>query len=298
MSLEQVWRTFTEQGDFPQVDEATQIARNFEAEIHNYCELIQGMGKNPLGFMIRGEDAAFTARACHIMERWNMPKDSISYYASLAEMFEHKRAFLKLEWHKIPAPSETEHLVAFYFRRRPSVPEILRMYQDQGVPITVLDRVALTALTLEKNTVHFVAGAARQATPIRHKLYFSQYVTPDSYAAVLKHLLEIMDMFKIEPQSAARISQYYGQLLSPQKEQTVFLSLAFSNDTLMPSIKIDFPEVVPQIGVLLLPETDQPQALSEIQQACESVNRSTLAYMGVRLFPDRPLTLKYYLDIT
>lgn len=296
MNLEQTWQAFMGRGSSPLLEEATEIAMRFGPEMRNYCELIQGPHDNPLGFMVRGEDASFTQRAQAVLRLWEIADDDIAYYQAMSEMFEHRRAFLKLEWHQGEDHS-LERLAAFYFRRRPAVKKMIDYYASLGVQASILEDVALVAKILEKDSIHFVAGAVRPGHAVRHKLYFSQYVTSESYAAVLRRLLQVAELFNLDSAAVAYVAQTYGQLLSPERKDTLFVSLSFSKEALVFSLKIDYPKVSPQSAVVFLPVAAQPAALDEIQQACALAGRDNLAYLGVRLYQDRPLTLKYYLDL-
>ena len=77
-------------------DTATVVDR-FAPELDTYAELIVGPGRAPLGFMTRGEDDSFTARVRATLEALGMPDAALDHHARLADWFEHRRAFFKVE---------------------------------------------------------------------------------------------------------------------------------------------------------------------------------------------------------
>lgn len=296
MDIQQTWASFVQKSNFSNVTKAIEVAQIFRPEMAQYCEFIQGPGGTPIGFMCRGEDHAFTDRAEILMRQWQAPEEQIMHYLSMAEMFEHKRSFLKLEWHHRTNSKQIEHLVAFYFRRRPSVKEWLNYLQIIGIDRAILNTMALLADTLEKESIHFVSGAIRPSLPIRHKLYFSQYVKPASYAAVLRRLLQVMNFFEIDPISLARLVQYHSALVPPDRITTIFVSFSFTTTEIIPSVKIDYPNVPFKICPSLVDEKQRQLIAAEARRIITMLNVTDLSYLGVRLYQAKPPTIKYYVD--
>lgn len=291
------WSDFIAQHNLSQRPDCQAVADLFIADMGRYCELIQGPGGTPLGFMVRGEGFDFTLRAQRVMEAWHMPPAGIAHHAALAAMFEHKRAFLKLEWHYSETTGQSEHLIAFYFRRRPSVKDVLTYLQQGGVQRTILERVAEAAGLLDKNSIHFVAAALRPGRQVRHKLYFSQYITPERFDDVTRRLQAVLAHFDMAPAVQHEWAQHHTGLLSPEQVTTLFVSISFEHDLLVPSVKFDYPEVKPQSCLPLLPPGQRDKAATELEALCHTAGLEKLSYLGLRLHPSGPPGLKYYADL-
>jgi hypothetical protein len=297
------WIRFAEQSGLPIVDEAVQVAGVFAPELERYAELIRGPGGDPVGLMVRGEGETFSDRAQSLMRSWGMPDEGIAHYLALANLFEHRRAFLKLEWRWSDRRSESgqgeqiERLAAFYFRRRPSVRKMLEYYRSCGVSDFILERLAQLARLLDKDSIHFVSGAMRPGHDIRHKLYFSQYLTPDRHEGALRRLGLAMEAFVVDQEARAQVGRHHAALAPANRTSTVFVSASFGASGLVPSVKIDYPEVPPGACVALLPRKERAAALGEIQGLCRVAGTKTVSYLGVRLNKAGPVSLKYYVDL-
>jgi hypothetical protein len=153
-------------------------AELFGRELDEYAELVAGPGRNPAGFMTRGEDASFTERAAAVLAELGMAEDAVAHHGRLADWFEHVRAFLKPEWHVSEAG--VEPLAACYFRRRPTIDEVITRLGYWGLCAAARELTIDVARLLEKDSVHFVAAAFRPGSHVHHKLYFSQFLTPET----------------------------------------------------------------------------------------------------------------------
>lgn len=295
-TVQQAWLNFFDCRHPDLIGETGTVVDRFGPEIGQYCEFVQGAGGWPVGLMIRGEGAWFTTRTQRLMAAWGMPVEGLAHHLYLAELFEHKRAFLKLEWHQITGTDRFERLVAFYFRRRPSVKIALEHLQRSGVRLDILQRAAQMAQFLEKDSVHFVAAALRPGQPIHYKLYFSQYVTPQQSETVLHRLLGVMAWLEINPGVQAQWAALHRLLVPPERTTTLFVSISFTKETFIPSVKFDYADVLPQTGAKLTIATEQPQTELEMGQLCRLLDRETLSYLGVRYHRSGPLSLKYYAD--
>lgn len=291
----QTWYGFVRQDDAFPIAEAEIVADMFAPDMQRYCEFIQGAGCR--GLMITGEGPQFTARAQALMQAWDMPLEGAAFHASLAELFDHKRAFLKLEWHNKEKVEHVEHLIAFYFRRRPSVKNYLEHLQQHNVQVDILKQILYLAEWLEKDSIHFAAAAVRPDRAVRHKLYFSQYITPEETDNVLHRLLEAMQRFDINSEARRHLAQHHHRLVSSEQATTIFVSVSFENKTLIPSLKIDYPDVSPQACAALLPPDKQNEAEAEVSNLCAGIGIKNLSYLGVRLNQTGPIQLKYYADI-
>lgn len=296
LPVQQTWIDFLADHNVAERADGERVAEMFAPEMRRYCEFIQGPGGTPVGFMVRGERLDFTLRAQRLMAAWQMPSAGIAHHAALAAMFEHKRAFLKLEWHKSETVGQRERLIAFYFRRRPAVKDMLGYLQQHGVRLDILERVADVARLLDKNSIHFVAAALRPDHQARHKLYFSQYVTPERFDDVTRRLQTVLTLFDIHPDVQSNWSRHHTALLSPDEISTMFVSVSFERDAFIPSVKLDYPKVEPQVCLELLPPKERARAEIEIRALCDSVGLDRLSYLGVRLHRSDPLELKYYAD--
>jgi hypothetical protein len=135
-----------------------------------YAELIAAPARDAVGLMTRGEGPGFTRAVSSILRRLDMPPAALEHHRFLAEHFEHKRAFFKVEWHFGP-DGRVAPLAACYFRRRPELDTVLDALERRGVGAGLHDPLRVLAYTLDKRTVHFVAAAhSRLWQPRLHAL--------------------------------------------------------------------------------------------------------------------------------
>ncbi|MCG8419315.1 MAG: hypothetical protein MJE77_15385 [Proteobacteria bacterium] len=273
------------------VTEVGQICELFAGELASYGEVIIAPGNERAGLMIRGEDESFTSRVHSVMERWNMPEPGLHYHTVLAHLFEHRRAFFKMEW-----GGDGDRLVAFYFRRRPTVDRVIEQLGVQGVADDVLDRVRQFARLLGKTTVHFVSAALRPGSAVYHKIYLSQWVTTDTARAVAGRIERLLDAEGIGEGNRDIWSLYHNSLARPHLDSSLFVSISFTETALLPWVKIDYPGIAPSIAAALLAIDRQAGAETEMRALTDRMGVDELSYLGVRLNRDQPITLKYYCD--
>lgn len=267
----------------------------FAPELDDYAELIVGPAEKKandngvLGFMTRGEGPEFTARVQQTLAELDLPPEARAHHAALAEWFDHKRAFFKIEQHP-DGP-----LAACYFRRRPTVDEVLLRLLRQKVAPVVRNRVMEVAARLAKGTVHFVSAAFRPDQPVHQKLYFSQWVTPATAVQVTSRIASVFDLYGLGEAQAGWRARHATTV--PPGESTLFLSLSFTADTLSPSFKIDYPAVGAVRAAAWLAPKDQDAVVQAIEHARPQVNAPNTTFLGVRFHPGRfEPTLKYYFD--
>lgn len=263
-------------------------------EFDRYGELIVAGDAQAVGLLVRGEGEDFTRRVSELMESWGMTEEARHYHRHLAEAFEHKRIFLKLEWCQVE--QQVERQMAVYYRRRPSVHEALRIlsrFTGTSVPVEVLRELGML---LGKDTVHFVAFTARPDRPIWHKFYFSQYLTPVSGASSEVRLQRAVARFARESTQTERWAAYHDRLAPRYRIQTAFVSLAVTEDGPDGSLKIDYPEVSPVVAAGLLDGPEAERAYDRLQRLCDAAGQRALSYLGVRIGVGKRLVLKGYAD--
>lgn len=295
-TMDRAWAELVRRSGFPIREEAALVADVVAQELVRYGELIQGPGGDPIGLMVRGDGEDFTARAERLMRAWAMPADAVASYRSLATWLEHINGFLKLEWHAAGGANGRDRLIAYYFRRRPPVHEVVAYLRGHGVHEQALKRVGMLAGILEKGSVHFVAAAMRPCRELRHKLYFSQYLTPAETEAVQTRLREAMERFEVGAESRDLLARHFRALAPPERTETLFVSVSFTATEMVPGLKLDFPGVAPETAAALLPEPERPIAEAETRGLCSLLGRDRLSYLGVTLHPSQPPRLKYYAD--
>lgn len=280
----------------PIADEVWELSGTFLPELAGYCELVSGPAGLPVGFMTRGEDESFTRRAADVMRRWQISASQIERFVGQASFFEHKRAFLKLEWSPGP-PGRVEHLVAHYHRRRPSVEVMRRRYHEAGVAAAPLERLGTLADLLGKTTIHFVAGALRPGTDPHHKLYFSQYATPETRDAGARRLAQVLSLFEIEDKAARAHLDLHARVLPRSEACTYFVSMRFTDRALLPEVKIDYPQVPPSLLTASAAPSEADMLLRTSTALCASAGIRTLSFVGVALAPRAPTRFKLYADL-
>lgn len=277
------------------IGEGRAMLETFGPEAEAYGEAILSPGGRVAGFMVRGEGQAFTERAAAVLATWNLPEAARAHHRRLAHLMEHRRGFLKLEWHHREG-AEPERLAAFYFRRRPEVTEVLRWLDELGVAAEVRAEIDALAAGLAKKSVHFVAAAARADQPgLHHKLYFSQYVTPGHLPGVTERLGGLMRPFGVSPEAVEAWRPVHHAILDG-RETTLFASINFTLSARKPWLKLDYPEVNPELVQPWIAEPDRDTARREIGHMIRTAGLRRLSYLGVRLSEAALPQLKYYAD--
>ena len=276
------------------VDHVGAIGPIISPEFEQYGELIAATDHSLAGLLVRGEGAGFTDRIQQLLRQWAFGNEAASVHARLASAFEHKRCFLKLEW--CGHAKGVERQVAIYYRRRPRLHEALKIVTQSAGTTVALDDLRELGALLGKDTVHFVSAVIRPGRPIHYKLYFSQYVTPDSYEAVFERLQRALRRFSGQTAAEARWATYHDRLSSRQLAHTLFVSLAVSEDGTVPSLKIDYPGVSPVVAAGLLEGVRLRQTEASLRRLCEAAGRTDLSYLGVRIHAEGDPVLKGYAD--
>jgi hypothetical protein len=267
----------------------------FARELDDYAEIIVGRAGRPVGFMTHADGPGFTERGRVALEQLGMPADALAHHSAMAELFEHRRAFLKLEW--LVTDSGVEPAASCYFRRRPALAAVLERLAGWGVAPAALALARDVAAALDKSTVHFVAAAFRPHQPVQHKLYFSQLVARDTRTDVAARIERVLARADLPEPVRAHWRAHHDATLPPG-ESSLFVSLAFSGNDIAPWLKIDYPQVpCATAGAWLLPP-DQARAVADAELACALARTSMLTYLGVRFHADRAApSLKYYCDV-
>jgi hypothetical protein len=263
-------------------------------ELEHYGEIIAAIDRPLAGLMVRGEGEGFTARIGELMELWAMSEECKDFHRYLARAFEHKRCFLKLEWAR--RGNAVERQIALYYRRRPRIHEALKILARFAGTRLPTDAFRELGCLLGKDTVHFVAFTARPNAPLWYKFYFSQYLTPESYDSVKLRLRRALRRFAVPAAAEERWSAYHDVLAPRHRVETIFVSVAVSEDGHDPSIKIDYPDVPPAVGSGLLDEAAMTRAESTLRALCDGAGRTALSYLGVRLGSSSEPILKGYAD--
>ena len=270
------------------------LADLFEAELSEYAEIIVGPGGKPAGFMTRGEGQAFTERVRVAIAQLQLPEAASAHHLELARWFEHTRGFFKAEWHK--TATGVEPLAAIYFRRRPPIDEVLARLD---LTAAARERFAALARTVDKQTVHFVSAAFRPGHPVHHKLYFSQWVTPDTRAAVADGIGRVFDLYGFGAGVRDAWRPCHERCLgAADGETTIFVSASASPDGPSTTFKIDYPEVDAAVAAQWVPEAQRAAVMTDARRAQGFGGTRHMTFLGVRFATDRPApSLKYYCDL-
>lgn len=280
-----------------QHEEGDAFAARFAPELAVYTEVISSLSGATVGVMTRGEDASFTERVQATLAGWGAPEAGLAWHRKLAGWFEHERAFFKAEWTRTTPEAAPQRLGAFYYRRRPEVEEVVAALRAEGVAPAQLERFEALARLLAKDSVHFVSAAVREGSDeVVHKLYLSQWVTPDTQAAVQGRITRALRELGVHADNIDLWSLYHDRLAPAASSPSIFVSLAFTAADRQPSLKIDYPEVLPRYAVALLPAGDQPAAQDAAQRFCARCGLERISYLGVRLGEAPGIGIKLYGD--
>lgn len=277
----------------------------FRPELDEYAEIISAP-PGPLGgvtgFMTRGEGPGFTERARAVAISAGADGAVIGELAALAAWCEHRRAFFKVEWH--PRGEACDMVLASYFRRRPPLSAVQRYLLDQGVPVDALEQLEQLAGCLGKRTPHFVSMALRPGSSAHYKIYFSQYLTPDTADEVRRNVGDALAAMQT-PAGALELWEAQHARSLPAftplaHDATIFLSVSLTVEGVVPGIKIDYPDVSPEAvagWTAEVPAEAAPAAAAAAAAAAAEVGASTLSYLGVRFLPHAATPiLKFYAD--
>jgi len=267
----------------------------FEGELSEYAEMIAGRAMNPIGFMTHGEGPAFTEHVRIALQALGLSAAAIERQQAMATWFEHKRGFFKAEW--LRTAQGVEPLAAIYFRRRPGIEEVIARFAQWGLPDAARERVSAMAAVLEKTSIHFVSAAFRPSHPVHHKVYFSQWVTKDTRAAVAARIARVFELFGFQAGAHEAWLANHEHCIGPD-DTTVFVSTSVSADGVSPTFKIDYPDLTPELVAAWLPVAQRATVLDEARRAMALGGTKHLTFTGVRFATDQPApTLKYYSDV-
>ena len=264
---------------------------DFLAELTRYCELVSGPGGAPIGLMIRGEDESFTARATALMRARGLPDDSVARFLEQSAFFEHKRAFLKVEWAAGPDGGGAERLVAYYHRRRPSVAVAQQRYLGFG------SRPRRSSASASSPGCWALVHSLRRGGD-----------APRTSAAPQALLLPVrdagddgggrpadrgaMNLAGIDPVTAAAQLEQHARMLPAVEACTIFVSMKFTDQGLLPGMKIDYPQVTLDWLATCAAGGDRATTLATGRSLCAAAGTSALSFVGVALSPRRAPALK------
>lgn len=277
---------------------ASALVDLFGNELDGYGELIGGQGEQVMGFMTRGEGAPFAERVRVVFAELGLGAAAYERFAALSSWFGHRRAFLKIEWHRaVRGEAGCEPLVACYFRRRPSVADALVRLGDLGLGPRSLARIRALSEMLDKASIHFVSAAFRPGRPAHHKVYFSQMADADGRAAAAVRLERVFDLFEITGPGHDRWRELHEVMLG-DGAPTWFVSTSCAGDEPSASFKVDYPEVAAANAVRWRPLDERADRAAEIERLCSRAGIAALSFLGVRFFPDGVApAIKYYADV-
>lgn len=276
-------------------DAAHEAAARFAPELANYGELILNRRGTLAGFMTRGETESFANRVRDQFAAFAVPDELMRQHAHWRDCLGPGRSFTKLEWDGAGdrAPSQ---LAAFYMRRRLAVKDAIALITANAAGALPTALFETLARLLGKETVHFVAMAGRAGSPVHYKLYFAQLQRPDTADAMRVRVARALGQFAPHRTAIARWTAYHDMLAPIGREQTVFVSLAMTRNGVQPSIKIDYPDVAPDVAVGVLDVAEQHEAAARFAALCDRAGIRRLSYLGVRLGVGDTPVLKGYAD--
>lgn len=250
----------------------------FSERLKDYFELsVDPLGCS-LGIMTRGEGQPFAFRVTRFMEENGIEERALRRFLVRAKVFEYKNIFFKVE-----ADARGMQEFSTYFRRRPSLDVAHACLADAGVDTRGVGLMEAVAEVLEKDTVHFVATAASRQGGLMEKVYFSQPEMGESWDRI-RAAAALCDLSDADwAPLAAHRTELQGR--------TSFVSLGYANGVLMPGLKLDIHGVDPLV-VRNLIQDPEPRHRADLARA--SSGAELHSYVGIRLIPGRPLSIKTY----
>ena len=249
----------------------------FSERLKDYFELsVDPLGCS-LGVMTRGEGQPFAYRVTRFMEENGIAEQALRRFLVRAKVFEYKNIFFKVE-----ADARGMREFSTYFRRRPTLDVAHACLADSGVDADGVGLMEAVAEVLEKDTVHFIATAASRQGGLMEKVYFSQPDAPESW-----------DRFARRPHCVTSWTQTGPARGPPCRAARAhgFVSLGYANGALVPGLKLDIHGVDPLIVRNLLDDAEQRHR-ADLARSSSGAERHS--YVGIRLTPGQPLSIKTY----
>jgi len=250
----------------------------FSEQLSRYFEISIDPQRNSLGLMTKGEGQAFVFRVTRFMEEAGIAQRALKRFLVRAKVFEYKNVFFKIE-----ANGRGLKECTTYFRRRPSLKVAMACLSDAGVDQAGVGLMEAVADVLQKRSAHFIGTAATLSGSLTEKVYFSQPDQPESWDRIR---LAVALCGLSDGDWATVAAQHDGL-----KSKTSFVSLAYTDGVTHAGLKLDVHGVSPStVGALLA----TPGDLERASLARLSSGMGDFSYVGIRLRPEIPLTLKTY----
>ncbi|NEO15007.1 MULTISPECIES: hypothetical protein [unclassified Moorena] len=260
----------------------TPYVSTFSDELNTYQELsLNNTGEN-MGVMTCGNGKDFAFRVAHYMETHGIDEERLRRFLVRAQFLEYRNLFFKVE-------IGSEGLVEFsyYFRRRSSLEVARAWLADTGVDIKELSLIEDCAQVLQKHSVHFLAAAECPNGQSLQKIYFSQ--REDGYA---------WKRVRIAGQLVGLTDDSWQTLVPHQdalSDRPLFFSLTFGDGHLIPGAKLDVGGVdFNTVGNLMKQTRCSQKAREQTQFLLELSEKKKFDYVGLKLYPNAPLTTKVY----
>lgn len=276
-----------------QAGSAVAAVEPFVGDLQRYTEVAISPTEVSIGFVTRGEDAGLTVRVARLLGALDLPPEAVAHQQSLATWFDHKRAFLKVEWTRDGAGVMAPR-VSCYFRRRPQVDVAV---EKLGLAPALRNEVREIAYLLGKTSIHFVAAAFTPGGGIDHKLYFSQYAKPEQRRQLEVQIDALMGRLGIAAAARDRWRGMHETMLG-RGSPTFFASIGIGAGGLSPTLKLDYAGVAPGRASDWVDGDARIAATLLGTRMCAVAGIRELSYVGIRFSREESVRLKYYVVLS
>lgn len=256
-------------------------------------ELILSAGATELGVLLKGQGEEFLHGILAIVASHHAPMSLGASILSLAAFAHHRNGYCKIEW---AANWSSRKKISAYYRCRQDIYSTILFLRQHNIAVTVCQQIELLAALFQTENIHFLAVSAEQGQAQVWKVYFSQWVTAESYGIVLRRLLSALEICNVNTIAAGQLAALHAQFMPLGKDRTLFISCSFTENELFSTVKVDYEEV--NVGaVSRLPLSDVGMDdLGNIRWMLANTQRENLSYLGIRLDSTPHIHLKYYAD--
>ncbi len=231
-----------------------------------------------IGVQTKGAGQAHAIRVAKFLEESGLSEAVIRRFLFRAKHFEYGNMYVKVE-----ADGRGAREVSTAFEGRPSIEVAHAMLADSGVEPAAIGLMEAVAEVLEQQTVHCVGTSATRSGHSIDKMYFSQPAVLSSWDR-LHTAATLCDLSDADWAPLASIR-------SSLNDHACLLSLAFTEGTVVPGLKLDLANLSRQtVTELLRSVPDAGRAERAVQALCHE----EYGHVGICLVPEEAVRVKLY----
>ncbi len=268
----------------------------FREEMARHCEFVLPQHGGPIGIMVKNRGDLFLTKLKRIIRHFELPSESLELLNCLEKSIHYHKILIKYDCGAYHADETKNGKLTFHLLCHAPIYEVTRIFYDLGIRGDVLRHISSVAETLGEDTVAFVSCALQKEDHQKFKLYFLQRAQDHRTGIHREHLSGVARILGLSSERSKKILDLHNDFFAAYKGDPFLVSVNFTYDKLLPTVKMDYFDIAPENCVKAIPEKEREKELCRIKEACRLVRNEMIPSIGIRFQEGSPTTMKYYLE--